>query len=426
MIPAFPNRKNIIFASILLLGLAILFQLFPPVGLIEKNTSKHSVMDEMSSSRMTPEYTRTLNKLVMSLSHKDFSLELQQTIIEHLPGYTEIIILTPLDHLDWVKNKIQSSTYGDRVTLIPYETPVLEETSYYLLFPEKEKLQRGDSVNRQVPGVLGTVWAQDLFEVTRNSIGRPLILTSAVHKYYFSPKGNNGQVNRDNAYLRNLKTEDFNVQTVPLAFKGGNILFDELNGKKILFCGGDVLNTTRTVWQATNDKVLSDVQIIKMIKEIFNVDSVIMLGSEKIQPSLMYHLDQAILTLPGGLIGVARIVRDGKTERMDKDVLAVERFLASARNELVGLGYKVIDIKMSVGNLKKYQHYVNSIPYVDKITGEKTILMPVFPAGQNDFDLKLVADNTRTFQEIGYRVVPVPTKANKLKGGIHCLVNVLE
>lgn len=52
--------------------------------------------------------------------------------------------------------------------------------------------------------------------------------------------------------------------------------------------------------------------------------------------------------------------------------------------------------------------------------------MPVFPDARTDLDRKLVERNAAAFESLGYRVVHVPTRADVLKGGIHCLVNVLE
>jgi hypothetical protein len=52
--------------------------------------------------------------------------------------------------------------------------------------------------------------------------------------------------------------------------------------------------------------------------------------------------------------------------------------------------------------------------------------MPICPSIQSDFEKKLIKKNTLTFESFNYKVINVPAETTKLKGGIHCLVNVLE
>jgi hypothetical protein len=51
--------------------------------------------------------------------------------------------------------------------------------------------------------------------------------------------------------------------------------------------------------------------------------------------------------------------------------------------------------------------------------------MPTF-SEQTDLAKKIVEKNIEAFESLGYRVITVSTKADEGKGGIHCLVNVLE
>lgn len=89
------------------------------------------------------------------------------------------------------------------------------------------------------------------------------------------------------------------------------------------------------------------------------------------------------------------------------------------------LGYRIVDIDMTDQNLRRYQNPVNAIPYVDARTEQKTLLMPV-SSEQTDFETELERKNIEAFQSVGYRVVTVATDADKSKGGIHRLVNVLQ
>ena len=80
----------------------------------------------------------------------------------------------------------------------------------------------------------------------------------------------------------------------------------------------------------------------------------------------------------------------------------------------------------TVENVLNYQHYVNAIPYVDKESVQKTVLMPVFAETMGERDQQIIRKNAGTLESLGYTVVCVPTRASELTGGIHCLVNVLR
>ena len=162
----------------------------------------------------------------------------------------------------------------------------------------------------------------------------------------------------------------------PLVFMGGNILVDQLNGTKIAFCGGDVFKETQIVWQACYEEILKKEKIVEMVKKYLNVDQVYILGKDKPQPSYMFHLDQAMILLPDGIVGVTNIIGDGSRKNI-KDINAIKIFLAEVRGLLKKIGYKLIDIDTSIKDVFNHQFYINSIPYIDKTTGKKMLLMPV-------------------------------------------------
>ena len=85
-----------------------------------------------------------------------------------------------------------------------------------------------------------------------------------------------------------------------------------------------------------------------------------------------------------------------------------------------------MNIDTSVRNLVNHQHYVNAIPYIDAETGQRTLLMPIFPSTQTHLEKELVKKNTAIFKSLGYQVVHIPTESYNINGVIHCLVNLLE
>ncbi len=386
--------------------------------------------DRLQGCQIIPEYKRSLKKVVISLDTVKPTLKLQHNILSHLCEYTEIILLLPQCNLESVVNQLKDKPYYNRIRLVAFEERKRKDCSFFLVFPDKDKLVHVYTGNHLSPKQPGSVWAQDLFEVMKKPDGRILLVTSEVHKYYSSVgEKTDTKVLPDNMYLNNLSTVADEVVKIPLVFQGGNIFVDEIDGQKVVFCGGDILNETRTVWHGIAEKKLSDSEIIRLITDIFNAEKVVIVAvatKDRLQPSLMYHLDQAMILLADGIAGVARIVgQDAVDTANDDEVRDVERFLSKLRTILLDLGYKVINIDITVDNLLRCQHYVNAIPYIDAETDQKTILMPVF-SEQTDFDKELVRRNTASFEALGYKVISVPTKADKLKGGIHCLINVLE
>lgn len=382
----------------------------------------------LKNCRTVPEYNRRMKRLVISLAHRDTSLRLQHEILRRLPEYTEIIILLPKANVGLIRNDLKDKPYRRAVRLVAHESPIQKQGRFYLLFPEKDKFVQIDTPDHSMTAQQGTLWAQDLFKPVVDHQGHIVLLTSEIHKWYCSIGDETDfQVIRDNVYLEVLSSDDVQVRTLPLVFMGGNILVDRIGDRTVAFCGGDVLRTTRTAREAVFDQKESDTRIIDIIADVFNADTVVVLGTDRVQPSTMYHLDQAMILLSDQTVGVARIVGPEPTEPVEKDqARQVEQYLAELRASLSNLGYKLIDIDITVRNLLQCQHYVNAIAYIHAETAQKTLLMPVFPSGQTELDKQLVRKNTASFEALGYKVVHIPTKADELRGGIHCLVNVLE
>ncbi len=378
--------------------------------------------------RIVPEYERRMERIVVSISDADAVPEYHHELLSCLPDYTGIELMVPDGHLDAIKEWIEDKPYGDRVRLVAYDPQHRNGARLYLLLPDEDQLVVVDTEDYRLGSQHGTLWAQDLFEAATASGHRTLLLTACAHKCFQSEiDRRDRRVISDNAYLACLDSGNTEVQRTQLAFKGGNVLVDELAGKRLVFCGYDSVRSTRTVWQAFEGKELSDAQTVQMFQGALAADRIVLVGGARPQPELMYHLDQAMLLLADGVVGVAKVV--GERPRLEPDasrIRQVEAFLVKLRPVLTNLGYTVVDIDTTVENVLKYQHYVNAIPYVDKSTGQRTLLMPVFPTATTVRDKEIIRKNTQILESLGYTVVHVPTRAYELTGGIHCLVNVLQ
>ncbi len=375
--------------------------------------------------RIVPEHERFLNEIVISLGPKEKSLDFHSDFLCLLPNYTKIFILLPESHMQSIEQKLIGQPYCQRTQLIGFDTKNYASGHAYLIFPEQNKLIDSGPVDN-LPR--GSFWAQDLFEVATKPDGKHILLISDLHKWFISVDPNSPlNVISDNFFLSSLSSIDLEVKRLPLTFRGGNVLFDEFNGKKIVVCGGDVYRLTQTVWKSSRDSTPTEEQVSKMILKYFNVDDIVIVGKEEVQPSLMFHLDQAMVFLSKGIVGITNIVGKMNSAASDvKRIKEVEAFLSELRSKLSNLEYKLVNIDTSIHNVVNYQYYVNGVPYVDAITGQKTFIMPVYPSNQTEFEKELVRNNILTFEKLGYQVVPAPSKANELYGGIHCLSNVLN
>ncbi len=378
--------------------------------------------------RIVPEYERHMERVVLSISDSDTVPKYHDAIISNLPDYTQIDLLVPSSHLATVKKWTDEKPYRDRVHLMAYNPQYRSGARLYLLLPDEEQLVAVDTEDYRLGSQQGTLWAQDLFEVGTTPDNRTILLTACAHKCFQSESHRrDSRVISDNAYLARLDVDDTEVHRLPLAFKGGNVLVDELDGKRIVFCGYDSVRSSRTAWRAFQGDDISDGKVAEMLKDAFNADKVVIIGGPRPQPEVMYHLDQAMLPLANGTIAVARVV--GEHPRLEPDASRIklaEAFLTKSRLILTDLGYKVVDIDVTAENVLNYQHYVNAIPYIDKVSGQRRVLMPVFAETAGKRDQQIVNKNIRALESLGYSVVCVPTQACELTGGIHCLVNVLQ
>lgn len=373
---------------------------------------------------LVPEYDRFLKKVVMSLSVKDTGLEAHLELINAFPEYTQIFVLLPDSSFSAVSEELRLEPSGARTTLIPFPTEHKKKMQTYLVFPEKDKLVQGTAEHVVFP--FGSSWTQDLFEVADRPDGTRVLLISDTHKWFASfGSSSNLNVVSDNSYLYLLSETGAAVERLELTFSGGNIMNDRIGDTSIVFYGGDVLRKTRLVWKSTKgSKAPANSKIAAMLKKATNADQVVVIGQE-VQPALLFHLDQAMLPLPGGIMAVTNIVGELPAAGMAaQEIREVAIFLAQVREAALKRGYRLVDVDTSVANLLQHQYYINAIPFINAVDGQRTILMPFF-ADELVLD-ELAVKNKELFESLGFRVIPIHSDAYTRNGGIHCLVNVIE
>ena len=375
---------------------------------------------------IAPEYERTVSRVLIS-TDMETPLSLQMNTIKSLPRYTEVLLLFPAQRLEDIKQEIGDVLGQKKISLIPFDTHVLRNVHTYLLLHKSGHV--ASTMYREVETPKGSIWAQDLFEVARTDDGKNVIVAPDVIDAFFLTQGHDmNEKLSDNAYISDIADKGgFRVMKTPLSFKGGNVLTDRLNGRNIAFVGGDVIGDTMAVLQATAgySKYTSS-DIYGMIKDYLNVDEVVVIGEGDRQPNKLYHMDQAMIFLSEGVVGVTRVLYSDYGLRNNQEIRKVERFLSEARRKLEGLGYRIVNIHTTAEDVLNFRYYANGLVYTNTRTGKREFLMPKYPLARSPFVENIIRRNTVALELEGYTVTPVPTDINKYEGGLHCIVNIIS
>lgn len=375
------------------------------------------------SIRIAPEYDRFLEKVVLSMEISTEDLSLHEDILRSLPEYSEVLLLLPESRSKDIGRQLKALGLAGKVRLMPFSSRVVEKEDAYRLYTRSVELRKIRK-RRLLPR--GSVWAQDLFEAGKTEHGKSVILAPYIHKWFVKPGTQWGpKLESDNVFVEALGSGGIEFNKLPIVFKGGNVLVDEFEGKSIAFAGGDVIRDTRLVMHATLGGKVSPAQVVERLRLYLNVDQVVIIGRHTSQPVKMFHLDQAMVLLPGGVVGVTRIV-DHDRGRASREVQEVWVFLMELRTALRGLGYRIVDIGATMEDVENYRYYVNGVPYVNKSSGKREFLMPHFKSSSEEDGEELFRSNISSIEALGYRVIPVHTWANERHGGIHCMVNVIS
>ena len=87
----------------------------------------------------------------------------------------------------------------------------------------------------------------------------------------------------------------------------------------------------------------------------------------------------------------------------------------------------MIDLFVTSNNIANHQAYTNSLVYIDKNTGQKTVIMPIFPNEKGEYTM--TGNNLRNKQILeneGFIVKVVRDRAFTFYGNIHCLTLIAQ
>ena len=231
---------------------------------------------------MIPEYRHTLKTAVVTLSLSNRDLSFQDSLLTSLPPYSRIIILLPEDNLAAIRHDLAGKPYASRTELIPFETVTSRDPVVACLNFHGEDMGRyrfHETIT--LPG--GTPWAQDLFKALIDREGNLELFVPPIYRCLVKP----GEIfQQDNLFIGRLGSLGARVETLPFQFAGGNILVGEIRGKKIAFCGTDILRESDALRKHLPKSIISGDKIRAMVKNRLNVDDVVFIGQRgKPQPS---------------------------------------------------------------------------------------------------------------------------------------------
>lgn len=226
-----------------------------------------------------------------------------------------------------------------------------------------------------------------------------------------------------------LPRADFTVRGAPLAFEGGNLLYDVIDGSAVLFAGNDVVLETMRAYRDWFGMTRSVADVVAELKACFGVARVELLGrtdrrGEPVhQARLVWHLDMALALLAGGNAVVPRFdwserhrteahaaldeeLRAGDSPQRDAERYGTSDSLTqlddaaadldAIRRRLRALGYRVHDLATDWRRVLRHQSHTNVL------LGRDRVVMPLFP------DATEPAPVTQVTPGSGRRVIAIP------------------
>ncbi len=386
-----------------------------------------------SGGKIIPPYDRTMSTVIM---HSKPDLALQETLIESLPKYTQIVLLTSESLEAYVDETIA------RMDIDPRRVHI---TAY-----DDDYMNRG-------------LWAQDIMEVLSTSAGKTIVLPG----FFTFPQSylfNLPLSQSSNDFKSFLENQGFQIRTANEYFEGGNVTYDYFNNKELLFIG-DSSFINRNLYDLTSDERS---KAVVDLHTNFGADLVYVTGQGQ-DSTHMFHLDQAfLLTGPGEVVlmdlsyatpadfkgledDIAELYKLDREKLLgndyadeaafleEYDYLAGKGAVTNILNEtkkildnlnqlFVSLGYKVYKYPLDPWQNIHFQSYANSVVFKDKESNKKKILLPMFPNSKGVYDLN--SKNNKAAQDffkgMGFEVIPVVNPTWFLGGNINCLMAVYE
>jgi hypothetical protein len=266
------------------------------------------------------------------------------------------------------------------------------------------------------------LWAQDLGEAFAID-GQPRFLVSGP----VAPAlAYDSRIAHDRAAVARAVFGRPRVVEADFVFEGGNLMFDRgPDGLRVLIGYNDLWLTVQS--EAARGRQTTLAEVAARVSSRFGGAEVVQMGTDRQSPFLP-HIDESFVLLANRTAVVTRLPGSRSPEA---------RELAGYAAALDALGYRVLTIDSTQQDVEHYQASTNAVPFVDRDTGDRKIIFPVFPdevevnARQGG---RLTRDVLRgkasqawaVYASAGYRPIPVRDFAHVDGGATHCISNALD
>lgn len=374
------------------------------VGNLDLMQSYAAAAEELAKRAIptqTPEYRRKLIETVISLHPSDGELRdplfRHMPLLDALPAYTRIHLFIPTYLRAQVEESIKSKPYANRIKLHNVDIWVKEEDSIRLVHST-------------------TRWTQDLFEVVTGANG---------HDYILAPPARyqiNDLSRSDNSYLQALATEKRKVVSIPIYFRGGNVLIgNDNNGKRVALIGERELTNNRQDFYTGLFAFPNRTGVLALYKELLGVDHIEVIPNTR----NLFHLDMAVSFLGDNVAALIEplTVNPQNPNSVSADDLEV---IESLRAALKRNSFKIISIPTTADRMARFQSPVNIIPYTHRDRTRLEALIPQFPDVFLENGKSINRLTEEAYLQAGVIPIWVEDRFHQVHGNLHCAMSVLR
>ncbi|MFH1323762.1 MAG: agmatine deiminase family protein, partial [Nanoarchaeota archaeon] len=426
---------------------------------------KKDFMFQKEKSDLNPEYEQSLDNILLSMDkNSKYKFATQAGILKNVPSYTQIKILVPSGDLDYIKGKLKKEIPIDVYNRINFiETG--KGTSFGIWMQDPGVANKGVYVasmsyirGGQVQGVfahqLDNNKELDLLRKYGVNVIRPPALFGGGNVFIArDKKGNKVVLIGGNAYKATINTYNRGCMDISKsqfkeylkkAFNADKvIILEKPNGEKqddkifhldqSMVPLGDGKIAMVSVKPDKLDK--SEMQIIverrqelKKLTEKYGIEydeqrgKFLNLGKwvKRASDEQKKEFDKAEMEIGGKYqLQLEKIEEYSGSLKIKREIDAYRAILTENDFDIVGL-------KADSHSSSNFEAYTNVISYTDKTTGEKTIIMPIFPNEGGKYKMEgLNLKNKEAYESAGYKV-KVVQDTGVGHGNIHCLTTLVK
>lgn len=374
---------------------------------IEKETSATDKVE------ITPEFQRNMEKVLLSdpPASREEIRKIYHDLLLRMPNYSIIQVLIREGREENFKKIID-------------EIQEQEGGSIDL----RQRLQIISSNN---PGGLDDIWAQDFGEMAKINGKDTFIIPADLEGDAFPKDTLDWYKQRNKIAAEWLQKQGLEIKQADFFFEGGNVTFDKTEKGLRVFVGYSDIFYSQGL-KKNGDQKSTPKMIAQKISKCFGGAEVVVMGDKELI-NTCFHIDQAFVILDGK----QAVINQCASPCYDDEGNDVSWQLKYYKKQLEGLGYKIIEIENTSQQLKDSHSSTNVIPFVDKNTGQKKVILPIFSdeIKENTTDKEKIDYHSlqgkglaayHAYLKAGYEPILIRDHTYVDKGNTHCISNVLS